>query len=385
MDMTKEQPQPSGTGQTSSPDNPTPAVGKVVTRESLGRRGFFADILSRLKGEDPLRKQDTDHNQLVNTQASNSGRMEDSKRSDSPLSLNRRQFSAAAGAAAALFATNPEKALAQLGGVGPDGAPPPPPEEIPPQEVILSRSQLITPEAIQSRKAQFKDPSFVRTYEGRASDAYESAAGDYFKTVLASFSGYQGVGEVARSLSDYAAVPRNPATVTPDNVKIVKKFGPEDRWASLLIGILAPDWDNCIGCWPGIDPDRAVSTNRGVSEYINRFGEKVPALEIGLLIGRKKDINPNDLGALAQTVLFPYYYIKNASGYFDKVLSQEGGMSVEKAKEVVLSDTSEFAVVVEQLAWGDVLDRVDVLMQAYSNWDMSQEFTNFYNSRKVGK
>ena len=294
--------------------------------------------------------------------------------------FGRRSFLKLLGLAGGAFAANTGEAFAQIGGnFGPEAAPPPAPENIPDSGTILSRSQLITPEAISARRANLLTPNLVKTYDGRGSKEFELEAGEFFNDVLATYSGYQGMGEVARALNEYASAPRNPGQVTPDNVKVVKDFGVKGEYGSLMIGTMAPDWDNCNDCWSKVDPNIPISTVRGIQNINNRFGREVPALELGILIGRKKQLNPDDIAELAQSLLFPYYLIKHSSDYYGQKLDENGGLSVESAIKMVVTDV-EFGQTIEQRAWTASLERVDVLMGAYSNWHISSEFSNFYQN-----
>ena len=78
------------------------------------------------------------------------------------LRLGRRDFLAAAGAAAAVFAINPEKAQAQLGGVGPDGAPPP---DVSDPNTPLPDNR--SPEAREAREAYLLPIEFLHDYKGK--------------------------------------------------------------------------------------------------------------------------------------------------------------------------------------------------------------------------
>lgn len=273
------------------------------------------------------------------------------------------------------------------GGIGSGGSMPLGPDAAPPPAVVETqniKSELISQSAIEARKAELATPRFVGTYEGggegEAKRAREESAGKYMTDLLATYGGYQGVREAVRDLNEKTSRPVNPKRNAPDNMYIVQDFGPDGDYGSILVGLMSPDWNIAGNVWPEIDRNTPISTVRGIGEIKNRNGATVPSLEIGVIVGlQNKEIDPNNLSTIAQSILYPSEYMKILIQKYHEKLVEKNGMSVDAAKELVLPDDSEFAVDVKGEAWLSTMQRIDTLMATYPDWNMSPAFAKFYN------
>lgn len=370
MDMTKEQPQPSGTTQTTLAETPP------GTDKRLGRRGLFGAILSRFTGDTLPREQTSDNNQGVNQS------VPVSENKDPKLGLGRRDFLAAAGAAAAVFAINPEKAQAQLGGVGPDGAPPP---DVSDPNTPLPDNR--SPEAREAREAYLLPIEFLHDYKGK-DPGREDQARETFKKLFGIASEVSRAVPALQTMNTYMAKPDDPNKNLDNGYHLVQGLGAGNKDGAVRIGVVAFNPGVDMGL-VGINQKIPLTIARKVETYkkIDSADKKVLLTHLFVIGDPDPNImNPDNIGLIVQSVLYPYNRMLADKRFVEQAISEMkangGEVDIEMLKKDLSTTTSELNTNARIEAWRNTLEPLDDILSS-GNWRVDPDLARFHEGYKA--
>ncbi len=368
MDMKEQTPTP-GTVQPTSLDNLTTPQ---VLEPRHGRREFFGSIRGRLNGEINSAPVDAAH---LGSEPQSREEVQN------PISrVNRRLFTKVAGAVAALFATNPKKAFAQLGGVGPEGARPP---DVSDPNTPLPDNRA--PEARVEREGYMQEIDFLPKYKGKDTDL-EKAAMDTFRTL------YGIASEVSRAIPALKALNGYMDKDNPNKngYHIVGGLGPNNQYGEVSVGVVAfnPNVDMGI---KGINPNLPLSVLRKVEidERIGLLGKKIDLVHLVIIgVPRPEIMVSDNFGLVVEGVLYPYNKMIADRRFLEEAIAQMisngGAVDIEKLKEEMTNPKSVLNTNARIEAWISTLDPIDDMLSS-GVWRVDPDFKKFHEGYKALK
>ncbi len=286
--------------------------------------------------------------------------------------------------AAALMLFHSAPVSAQVGDRvgGPDSGPPPPNVLNPDVPPAVFGGDPQSQEMREAREKAFRPVEFLHEYVG-SDDEKERQAAENFQKIYGIASGVQRVDFAARRINEWVSPQDNERQNSVNGFHLMQGLGQGDRHGIVRIGLVAYNSNSTQEL--NVNPNIPITLVTRIDKF-KKFGEEKTMLVHTVVLGEREPgtINPNDMGMLVQSVLYPFNRINVSNKMVDEIVREaDGNVNIEKLAAEVKDPNSDLNLRITAESWRLTLTPLQDIINANPTMDLHPQLRQFHDGFKA--
>lgn len=256
----------------------------------------------------------------------------------------------------------------------------------PEYSVPQAASGVVSRERIELEKSRLRPTKFAGNYTGKDEKGEtEQVARESINELLAIAMCYEA-GEMANSARDLNNLMSTQPKKNDNLANNLNKIGDYEPLGIAKLGVIAPIYDpNNLKDYPVGDPNTPLRAIIAVNEIRTTDNRTLFSMDIGIVPGIYKEMDPQDLGLITLNVKYVQAFIREALWEMDRKVANNEGLTFSELRDGAKDPKSDFNLKIKSQAMKAALETAIQLYTANpEGWKMDPEFAElFANYQKI--